>query len=117
MKCRRGIGFFSKVFVVGLVLASCASSPTVPVPPPEMWGVDAPDAEGYARVIGKPGAAEAGDEVLVFNEDLDVGAIGVAEEDGSFEVWVEADPGDTILLQIKRDDILSSTDNRTVPAG
>jgi hypothetical protein len=30
---------------------------------------------------------------------------------------VEAAPGDTILLQIKRDDILSSTDNRTVPAG
>ncbi|MCP4678840.1 MAG: hypothetical protein GY854_25805 [Deltaproteobacteria bacterium] len=97
--------------VLGLVaiftLVGCNSSPTVPLPPPELVHVDPPDEDGFSLIKGEPGAAEEDDVILVFNKTLGEGVMTVAEKDGSFEVEIEAEIGDKISLQIKRDDTVS----------
>lgn len=90
-------------------LAGCNSTPTVPIPPPDMREVTttSPDADGFVTVLGGQSAAEPESMVLLFNEDLQSGVIETAEEDGSFEAMVEADIGNTLVLQLKVDDALS----------
>ncbi|MCP4606717.1 MAG: hypothetical protein GY847_40450 [Proteobacteria bacterium] len=97
------------------LLVSCNSSPTVPVPPPEMWEVWPPNDEGYSVVIGQPDSAEEGDMALVTNEDLDLSEMEKVESDGSFEVEIEADIGDTIVLQILHNDSVSKKTQKEVP--
>ena len=98
------------IFVFALV--GCNTSPTVPIPPPEAIIVEPPNEEGFSQVKGEPGAAKEDDVVLVFNMDLGKGVMTVAEDDGSFEVEIEAEIGDKISVQIKRDDTVS--DNEVV---
>ncbi len=93
--------------IVVFTLVGCNSSPTVPIPPPELIIVEAPNEEGFSQVTGEPGAAEEDDVVLVFNKNLGEGVMTMAKEDGSFEVEIEAEIGDKISVQIKRDDAVS----------
>ncbi len=97
-----------------IVLAGCNSSPTVPVPPPEMWEVWPPNQEGYSTIIGEPNAAEEGDVALVINEDSDETATDTVEKDGSFEVEIKAEIGHVIILRILRDDLLSKKSEKEV---
>ena len=99
------------------LFAACASSPTVPVPPPEAVVIHPPNEEGFALVEGQPDSALAEDVILVFNKDLGRGAMTVAEQDGSFSVEVEARIGDRLSVQVVRDDTVSDEDViKTVPS-
>lgn len=94
----------------------CATTPTVPVPPPELTQVSSPDPDGRTVVRGPAGTAEQDDIVLVFNYDSGLGVmLRVENEDGSFEVEVTAAVGDELLVQIKRDNRLSLEEGRIVP--
>jgi len=107
---------FKMSIAVGLLfLLSCDNTPTVPVPPPEMVTVMPPES-GIATVIGDPQAASEDDVVLVFNEDQGIGVMTTALKDGSFVTEIEADVGDLLIIQIKRDNILSREEAHEVPA-
>lgn len=99
-------------FFVFLVSIGCNSSPTVPVPPPEMIIVHAPSDEGMATVLGMPGSAIVGDSVMVFNKNLGLGVVSLAEDDGSFEAEIEASSGHRLSIQLIRDDMIS--ENETI---
>jgi hypothetical protein len=95
--------------VCSLSTYSCNSSPTVPVPPPDMREVTtlSPDTDGFATVAGDVGAAAPDSIVLLYNEDIGSGVMETAGSDGSFEAVVEADVGQTLVLQLKLDNSLS----------
>lgn len=105
------------LFALLLCWMSCNSSPTVPVPPPEMIVVNAPSEDGYAVVFGKPGAAIVGDSILVFNKNISRGVVTPVEEDGSFEVEIEASAGDRLSIQTIRNDLISENETVVVVPG
>ncbi len=81
-----------------LLLASActsASAPTLPIPPPSALS-SAPDADGFVTVTGD-GAIE-GAMVLAYNQRLETGVIGTVSDLGTFELRLEADVGDSILV-------------------
>ncbi len=93
----------------------CNSTPTVPVPPPEVISVSAPQ-DGYVTVMLNAGEAEQGDIVLVFNEMDGAGVMErIDNPDGSFEVEVEAVASDRLYIQIKQDNELSKEEEHIVP--
>ncbi len=98
--------------------AGCNSTPTVPVPPPEMNAitVTSPDINGVVTVNGDPGAAYNGDIIMIFNEDSGAGVMVEAMADGSFEASLEAQIAHQLLVQIKRDNLLSGEQVLDVPA-
>ncbi len=101
--------------VVLLLIQGCMNTPTVPVPPPEMTSVVS-DQNGVATVTGPSGTAGINDIVLVYNETWGVGVMELVEEaDGSFSIEIEADPGDQLIVQVKRDNRLSREEGRIVP--
>jgi hypothetical protein len=95
--------------VCSLSIYGCNSSPTVPVPPPDMREVTtlSPDTDGFATITGGVGAAAPDSIVLLYNEDVGSGVMETAGSDGSFEAVVEADVGQTLVLQLKLDNSLS----------
>ncbi len=96
------------------LMTGCNSSPTVPIPPPTMISVSAPDELGYVTVVGQIGAAEWGDVVLVFNDNTGEGAMKDAASDGSFEVVIAAQSNHLLVIQIKREDRFSEEAEVTV---
>ncbi|MCU0664129.1 MAG: hypothetical protein MUC50_17600 [Myxococcota bacterium] len=108
--------FYAFFALLVWLAASCNTTPTVPVPPPEVTSVSAPNESGRSIVVGPAAAAEQDDIVMVFNYDDGQGVmLRVENDDGSFEVGVEAAPGDELLIQIKRDNHLSREEGRIVP--
>jgi hypothetical protein len=104
---------------MGFFWASCNDTPTVPIPPPEMCDIPTPpDIDGYVVVHCDSSSAVQGDVALVFNDDVGQGVMERLDVDGvgSFDVVVEADIGDLILVEIKREDRLSGQIEATVPA-
>lgn len=96
---------------------SCNNSPTVPIPPPEAWYIISPNEDGYAVVIGEPGAADPGDVAVVHNKNSDEYAAEGVESDGSFEVEIIAEVGDKIVLHIIHDSKYSDeSDEKEVPS-
>ncbi len=101
--------------VVALMMAaaittlSCNNSPTVPLPPPDMTEVShtPPDEDGFVTVSGDPESAEPESIVLLFNETQGHGVMETAAEDGAFEASVQANPGNTLELQLTDQDKLS----------
>lgn len=77
--------------------------------------VSTPDIDGNVNVNGQPSVASDGDIVLVFNDDTGYGAMKEAAVDGSFEVTIQAAVNHIIVVQIKRDNRLSSEENLIVP--
>ncbi len=105
---------FMALLIISII--ACNSSPTVPVPPPESIVVYPPNEEGFAMVEGKPAAVDIGDLVLVFNQNMGAGVVTGAEDDGSFSTRIEAEIGDTITVQVIRDDEVSEDETlKTVP--
>ncbi len=82
---------------LALLLLGCtgSSSPTLPIPPPSALS-SAPDADGFVTIAGD-GAIE-GAMVLAFNERIDMGVIGVADDMGGFSLRLQAVVGDTIVV-------------------
>ncbi len=99
-----------------VLLAACNASPTVPLPPPEAY-CSSPDAYGWVNVTGESDVAVEGDIALVFNETTDDGAMKPVNPDGSFDVALEAEVGDTLLVQINHDGELSEEAVVEVPSG
>jgi hypothetical protein len=104
---------FSVISLIAVFLAitGCANTPTVPVPPPEVASIEESAGTGYFIVSGSAGATKDGDVILVFNDDLGTGVMVLAEEDGSFTLEVEAEIGDELVVQVKREDNLSSEES------
>jgi len=98
--------------------AACNSTPTVPVPPPEMTFVStsSPNPENSVIVSGESSAAHEGDIVLLFNDDSGKGVMSEAMIDGSFELTIFAETGNVLILQIKRDNVLSVEKELVVPS-
>jgi len=101
--------------VVLWILGACNATPTVPVPPPEFCSASAPDASGVCSVGCDPGST-ARNVALVYNPSWGAGVMQETEDDGSFVTEVEADPGDTLVIQIKYGNRLSNEVSVTVPA-
>jgi hypothetical protein len=99
----------------GLVVAACDSTPTVPVPPPEICEASVPTADDLCTVTCESSSTQK-DVALVYNDDEGAGVMRATEDDGSFEVQVLAYGGDTIIVQMKQDDKLSAEVYLTVPA-
>ena len=78
-----------------VLAAACTRAPTLPLPPPSAL-VEAPDAEGRARVTGD-GAVE-GALISVLNERTGRGVLTTADDLGRFDTLIEAGTGD--LLQV-----------------
>ncbi len=93
----------------------CANTPTVPVPPPEITEIDAPEEDGWSRAWAPKESVEPGDVVLVWNETAGHGVMVLAEEDGSFDALIEASAGDEIIVQVKRNNRLSREEGHFVP--
>lgn len=72
-------------------VAGCLG-PTLPLPPPSAL-VEAPDAEGFATVVGE---ALPGAYVLVLNLDTDQGVIGRADDAGRYRIRIRAEVGHTL---------------------
>ena len=97
------------VFILTVSAWGCNSSPTVPIPPPTATQVTttSPDNMGNILITGEPDTARWGDLIIVYNDSTGAGIVEEAEEDGSFEVELQADEMDVIVVQIKRGDDLS----------
>jgi len=106
---------FSSIALIALI--SCNSTPTVPVPPPEMTyiSISSPDQNGQVSVVGNPNAAGSDDVIIVYNETAGSGVIEDAANDGSFSINISASTGDVIVIQIKRDNRLSVEEELVVP--
>ena len=111
----RSLMLIITVFGVGLAVASCDSTPTVPVPPPEFCAASAPDADDMCTV-GCESSSTLRDVALVYNENIGEGVMRATEDDGSFEVLVSAQEGDSIIVQMKQDNNLSAEVYLIVPA-
>jgi hypothetical protein len=103
------------VALLGLV-AGCNSTPTVPVPPPEFCGISAPDEDAGTAVVTCEAGQTARNIALVFNDDLGHGVMQETNDAGAFSAEVEANVGDTIIIQMKYDDRLSAEVVEFVPA-
>lgn len=90
---------FARLLALSLLLAAPActtgSSPTLPIPPPTALS-SAPDAAGIVTITGS-GAIE-GAMVLAYNERLETGSIGVADDMGDFSLQLAAEVGDSITV-------------------
>jgi len=100
---------------LGLAIAACDNTPTVPVPPPEFCAAAVPDADGLCEV-SCDSSSTMRDIALVFNDDMGRGVMQETEEDGSFAVLIEATEGNEIIVQMKQDNHLSAEVFLTVPA-
>jgi hypothetical protein len=87
------------VLGVGLCLAACTAR-TLPLPPPELDPLVAPNAQGLVRVSG---TAQEGAAIGVLNEMTNQGVIATSADSGcdrscKFEVMLAAHPGDSIRV-------------------
>jgi hypothetical protein len=84
---------------VGLCLFGCTAR-TLPLPPPELDPLVAPNAQGLVRVAG---TAQEGAAIGVLNEATNQGVIVTPSQSGcdrtcKFEALVAAHPGDSIRV-------------------
>ena len=80
-----------------LTASACSNSasPTLPIPPPSALS-SAPDDEGMVTIEGRN--AVEGAMVSAFNERLEVGTIGVADDLGEFTLRLPAESGDSLSV-------------------
>ena len=90
---------FARLLALSLALAlpacSTGSSPTLPIPPPTALS-SPPDGAGIVTITGS-GVIE-GAMVLAYNERLETGVIGVADDMGDYSLRLAADVGDAITV-------------------
>ena len=82
---------------VAFLVAACSTtaSPTLPVPPPVALA-SAPDMDGIVTITGS--GAEPDALVFAFNERLNDGVIGTANDSGNFELRLQGASGDNITV-------------------
>jgi hypothetical protein len=104
------------ISVLFALATACNSTPTVPVPPPEFCGISAPDEDAGTATVTCEAGETARNIALVFNDDLGHGVMQETNDAGAFSAEVEANAGDTIVIQMKYDDRLSAEVVEFVPA-
>lgn len=97
---RGGNSFWLVLIAVALSMVGACTSRTLPLPPPEVSQVSAPDPEGYVTVMGR---AREGASVGVLNDATLTGAIVTSSEAGCnsscpFEARLLAASGDPIRV-------------------
>ena len=99
-----------------LIIASCNSTPTVPVPPPEMTliTVSHPDADGWVNLDGSAHCVPAESVVLVFNDNTGDVEGDEADDQGAFNVRIKAQEGHILVIQVKIGINLSNEEEITV---
>jgi len=102
--------------VLFAIATGCNSTPTVPVPPPEFCGIGPLDADAGTAVVSCEAGQTARNIALVYNDDLGHGVMQETNDAGAFSAEVEANAGDTIIIQIKYDDRLSAEVVEFVPS-
>ena len=94
---------------------SCDATPTVPLPPPDgVFEVSEPDANGIVTVTGTQHRNMVDGVALVFNDSVGRGIMVEVDLNGDFQAFIEADLGDVLYLQTKKDYRLSEEIERTV---
>lgn len=86
--------------VLAGVLLACAS-PTLPLPPPEAPTMTNGSTPGMVHLIGAPGSAEAGAQIVVVNDfagPVDKGTVSEVIADGSWQADVVAKNGDVLTI-------------------
>jgi hypothetical protein len=76
-----------------LALGACNTTPTLPLPPPVVSAITAPDENGLVSVRG---AALERAYVSILNNDTSEGVITQAADDGSFQATIAASAGDRL---------------------
>lgn len=100
------------LFAASLAGPGCAA-PTLPLPPPEVDALTAPDAMGMVTVTGR---AHFGAMVMVFNQDLNQGVITIADPiTGAFQARLTAQSGHTISVWQRVGTDTSANIDQTVP--
>lgn len=109
---RTGWAIATLLLMIGGGHAPGCAAPGLPLPPPEVEPLSAPDATGMVTVEG-----QATEDAMVFtyNEDLENGVITSADGTGAFLARVEGQSGDTITVwqRVGTDD--SEPTSQTVP--
>ena len=85
----------ASAFGAASLLGPGCAAPTLPLPPPSIAALEAPDAEGFVTVRG---SARAGAYMFVLNEDTEEGVIGTAEDTGAFALRIAASTGETLTV-------------------
>lgn len=98
------------IVFAALPLASCNTTPTLPLPPP-VASASAPDEQGFALVRGEA-SAEA--YVSILNERSESGVITRADPAGRFEALIRAQVGDPLTIRQEIDGELSEPFYTTV---
>jgi hypothetical protein len=111
----RGAALVLAIAGLGSIVTACDTTPTVPVPPPEVCAASVPNAEGFCEVGCDEGYTPR-DVALVYNRDWGEGVMRKTNEDGSFTLEIEADAGNVLIIQLKHDNDLSAEVAITVPA-
>jgi len=84
------------VLGVALLLPSACLSPTLPLPPPgQPETIEGPNDNGYVRLTG---LVAPNSRALAKNRKTDRGAFQDTADDGRYDMSLEAQPGDEILL-------------------
>jgi len=73
----------------------CTSAPTLPVPPPAVEALSAPDPDGFVQAAG---TARSEAFVACVNMDTDAGVIVRADLEGAWQLEIEGMSGDTLLF-------------------
>jgi hypothetical protein len=98
----RKLGFSGLVLAVAMAIApACNSAPTLPLPPP-VATVGTPDMQGLALVAGEVNPLSY---VFVFNEQLNLGVITRADDEGEFSVHIRAEIGDLLTVWQEADGV------------
>jgi hypothetical protein len=111
---RAAIRIAASAAIIAIAIG-CNSTPTVPVPPPEVCSATAPDVDGFSQVECKKGLTVR-NIALVFNDYQGQGVMKETNEDGSFLTELPAESGDLIYIQIMYDERLSAEVELEVPA-
>lgn len=95
----------AKVVAIGFVLSlallgGCNAAPTLPLPPPAVSMLGAPNMQGLVQLVGD---APARSYVSAFNSRTESGVITRADDQGRFTIEIEAAEGDFLTLWVERD--------------
>lgn len=89
-----------QILAFGVLAVAACTSRTLPLPPPEVSQVSAPDASGYVTVKGR---AKEGASIGVLDDATQTGTIVTSSEQNcgsscAFEATLRADAGDQIRV-------------------
>ncbi|MDB4977600.1 MAG: hypothetical protein JWN48_5941 [Myxococcaceae bacterium] len=98
--------------LLGSLLSSCGTTPTLPLPPPVVNMLGPPDLQGLVTVEGM---ANEDAYVTVLNQQTDRGKIAHTEANGHFRLQIEAESGDLLVIWQESEGLAGERTEQTVP--